>query len=172
MNNYYTVQANWQEQWYITVISLHDDPTPSQWVNTADNLTVSVTSPADNDGAGTQYRCIGYSVDGGDLSAGTRCTFVNVHAPHTIEFDWTAQFYVTTATNLGTVSPASGWYDVGSIVSIEATAPTLTAGRGYVWHGWTGTGIESYSGPDNPAAITVHGVINETAYWKIEPLVS
>jgi hypothetical protein len=172
MNNYYTVQANWQEEWYITVISLRDDPTPSQWVNTADNLTASVTSPADNDGAGTRYRCIGYSVDGGDLLEGTHCTFVNVHAAHTIEFNWIAQFYVTTATNLGTVNPDSRWYDVGSIVSIEAIAPTLTAGSGYVWHGWTGTGAGSYSGTDNPATITVQSIITETAYWKIEPLVS
>jgi len=172
MNNYYRVQANWQEQWYITVTSLHDDPTPSQWVNTADNLTVSVTSPADNDGAGTRYTCIGYAVDGGDLREGTRCTFVNVHTAHTIEFEWIAQFYLTTATNLGVVSPDSGWYDTGSLVSIEATAPTFAAGSGYVWHGWTGTGTGSFNGTENPVMITVQGVISETAYWKIEPLIS
>jgi len=172
MNNYYTVQANWQEQWYITVVSLHDDPTPSQWVNTARSLAVGVTSPADDNGIGTRYRCIGYKIDDGTLRVGTSYAFIDVQAAHKIEFEWTAQFYLTMTTNFGVVSPDSGWYDADSIVPIEAVAPQVVQGDGYVWHGWTGMGEGSYGGFDNPATITMRSPITEIAYWKIQPLVT
>lgn len=250
MNNYYAVQANWQEQWYILVISLHNDPTPSQWVNATESLTVSVTSPADDDGAGTRYRCTGYRIDNGDLEEGTSYIFMNVQAAHKIEFEWIAQFYLTvkisptdipeiilgegwydentlvrltasstvsvskgvqyrfdhltvntvtsnanrvslkmdapkvaeavfieqfyltTSTNFGVVSPDSGWFDAGSTVSIEATAPAVTEGEGYTWHGWTGTSEGSYSGGDNPATVTMNSAISETAYWKINTVLT
>jgi len=172
MDSYYVVQANWQEQWYVTVISSHDDPTPSRWVNTGESLTVSVTTPADNNGAGTRYRCIGYRIDAGSLLEGASCTLINVHAAHRVEFEWKAQYYLTMSTNLGVVSPHSGWYNAGSTVSIEAFAPAATEGKGYVWHRWAGTGTGSYSGIQNPATVTIEKPISETAYWKIEPILT
>ncbi len=172
MNNYYTVQVDWQEQWYITVISPHGSPTPSQWVNTSGSLVISVTSPADDTGAGTRYRCIGYKIDEAILQEGIGYTFTDVQSAHKIEFEWVAQFYLTMTTNFGAVSPDSGWYDAGSIVTIEATAPATVEGGGYVWHGWTGISEGSYSGSENPTAITVRSPITETAYWKIQPLVT
>ena len=77
-------------------------------------------------------------------------------------------YSLTMATNLGTVSPASGGYDVGSTVPITATPPTATAGERFVFLGWTGTGVGSYTGTNNPANITMNGNIAETANWKTQ----
>jgi peptidoglycan/xylan/chitin deacetylase (PgdA/CDA1 family) len=75
------------------------------------------------------------------------------------------QYLLTMSTNYGTVSPSSGGYNVGSIVSISATAPVAAAGERYVWLGWTGSGAGSYTGMNNPASITMNGAITETAQW-------
>jgi hypothetical protein len=58
----------------------------------------------------------------------------------------------------GTVTPASGEYTEGSIVTIEAFPDP-----GRMFTGWTGTGSGSYTGPDNPATVTVNGPITQTA---------
>jgi hypothetical protein len=52
-------------------------------------------------------------------------------------------------------------------VTIQATAPGTGAGEQYVWNGWTGNGIISYTGTDNPAinAVTMNGPITEAASW-------
>src|SRR5436190_1077364 len=57
----------------------------------------------------------------------------------------------------GTVSPMSGWKNSGVVVSISA-APA----NGYSFSNWTGSGTGSYSGPNNPASITMSGPITET----------
>jgi len=62
----------------------------------------------------------------------------------------------------GIVSPTSGWRDAGSAISISAT-PTNNTQVSYNFGGWTGTGTGSYSGPNNPASITVNGPITENA---------
>ena len=58
----------------------------------------------------------------------------------------------------GTVNLASGWRGSGAAVSISAT-PT----SGYSFTNWSGSGIGSYSGTNNPASITMSEPITETA---------
>jgi len=83
----------------------------------------------------------------------------------TLTGNYKTQYYLTMSTNYGTVSPGSGWYDEGSVVTISATAPSAVDGERYVWLGWTGSGDGSYTGTDNPASITMNGPITETAAW-------
>jgi uncharacterized repeat protein (TIGR02543 family) len=76
------------------------------------------------------------------------------------------QYKLTMATNFGTVSPTTGtWYNAGSTVTIQATAPSVGAGEQYVFNGWTGSGTGSYTGANNPQTITMNGVYTETASW-------
>jgi hypothetical protein len=67
------------------------------------------------------------------------------------------QYYLTTAVSPsggGTISPASGWYNSGSPVTITAT-PT----SGYHFNGFTG----SVNSGSNPLTVTMNGAMTETA---------
>jgi hypothetical protein len=78
----------------------------------------------------------------------------------------TVQYQLTTSANYGSVTPDDGtWYNAGTVVAISAIAPSAGAGESYVWNGWTGTGLGSYSGTTNAASITMNGPISETAAW-------
>ena len=72
---------------------------------------------------------------------------------------------LTMSTNYGTLTPANGPQSSGSNVDITATAPVAVSGERYIFLGWTGTGIGSYTGSDNPASVTMTDNITETAAW-------
>jgi len=81
----------------------------------------------------------------------------------------TPQFYLTmnaNSSNAGSVSPSSGWYNAGSVVTITATPNT-----GYKFAGWTGSGTQSYTGSNNPATVVMDSNIEETASFSIETVV-
>jgi uncharacterized repeat protein (TIGR02543 family) len=75
---------------------------------------------------------------------------------------------LTLSTNYGTVTPTNGLYAIGSNISISTSSPANTTGMRYVFQGWTGTGIGSYTGPNNPASVVMTDNITETASWKIQ----
>ena len=62
----------------------------------------------------------------------------------------------------GTVSPASGWKNSGTSVSISATGTNNTQ-VSYSFTGWTGSRAGSYSGTNNPASIIMNGPVSESA---------
>jgi hypothetical protein len=129
-------------------------PQTNIWVddNTAYSYTTTVTSSV----TGKQYVSTGVS---GGLAT-------PIHAAGSATGNYKTQYRLTMATNFGTVSPATGgWYDAGSTVTIQATAPSAGAGEQYVWAGWTGTGTGSYSGSTPSPSITMNGPITETAAW-------
>ena len=71
------------------------------------------------------------------------------------------------SSNAGTVTPSNGSsYAEGQQVSITAIPPTTIQGERYVFTGWTGSGLGSYSGSNNPATITMNSAITETATWE------
>ena len=69
----------------------------------------------------------------------------------------------------GTVSPASGWKNSGTIVSITAT-PTNNTQVSYHFEAWSGAGGGFYSGTNNPASITMNGPITENASFIRDPV--
>jgi peptidoglycan/xylan/chitin deacetylase (PgdA/CDA1 family) len=71
-------------------------------------------------------------------------------------------------TNLGTITPTSGLYALGSTLNIAAFAPSAATGERYIWNGWTGTGNGSYSGLNSSPTITINGPITENASWSHE----
>jgi predicted heme/steroid binding protein len=80
------------------------------------------------------------------------------------------QYYLTMNHGSGgTVSPASGWRNSGSIVSITAT-PANNNDVSYRFDHWTGTGTGSYSGQNNPASITMNGPVTENATFIQNPV--
>jgi len=75
---------------------------------------------------------------------------------------------LSTSANFGTVSPTSGLYGSGTSLDIWAVSPTAVDGERYVWLGWDGSGIGSYSGSENPHSITLNGPVSQTAMWRHE----
>ncbi len=145
-----------------------DAPGYNGWYDRGTYAKMEVETPTGGDGISTRYRFhnwIGEGVE--DLTEAS--TRILMDAPKTAEANFIAQFYLTTSTNFGYVNPHSGWHDAGSTVLIEAFAPEVVEGEGYVWYGWTGTGEESYSGVVNPATVTMNSAVSETAYWRIAP---
>ena len=89
----------------------------------------------------------------------------------TITANFVHQFHLTIATNFGTTSPAVGdsWLDVGSSVTITASAPTAGTGERYAFNGWTGSGTGNYTGKANPTTnVVINGAISEIASWTQE----
>ena len=83
---------------------------------------------------------------------------------------FTTQYYLTMSHGTGgTVTPASGWRNGGTAVSIRAT-PTNNTSVSYNFAGWTGSGPGSYSGTNNPASITMNGPITENAAFTQNPI--
>jgi len=76
-------------------------------------------------------------------------------------------FLLSTSTNFGTdVTPSSGPFPEFSTVTITATPPVAAANERYIWIGWLGSGIGSYSGSNNPATVTMGSAISEQAVWE------
>jgi len=114
--------------------------------------TIATTSPQSG-GTGVQYVWKKWSDHGAISHSVAPTTNTNYTATFTTQY-----FLAMTAGTGGRVSPNSGWKNSGATVSISATPA-----RNYSFTNWTGTGTGSYSGPNNPASITMGGPITEMA---------
>ncbi|TLY28845.1 MAG: T9SS type A sorting domain-containing protein, partial [Ignavibacteria bacterium] len=84
----------------------------------------------------------------------------------TFTANYTTRYFLTmTANPGGTVSPASGWFNSGQIVSITA----LPASR-FSFNAWSGSGSGSYSGYTNPSQLTMNAPITEIANFSQNPV--
>jgi probable HAF family extracellular repeat protein len=125
--------------------------------------TIATTSPQSGD-TGVRYVWTRWS-DNGAISHTVAPT---TNKTYTATFR--TQYYLTmTHGTGGTVSPASGWKNSGTVVSITAT-PTNNTQVSYRFDAWTGSGPGSYSGPNNPASITMNGPITENATFIQNPV--
>ncbi len=82
---------------------------------------------------------------------------------------YTTQYYLTTIAypiSAGTVTPASGWHNSSTLVTLQATA-----NPGYQFRWWTGNGPGNYTGGNNPASVSMNGPITQTADFASTPTV-
>ena len=113
--------------------------------------TIASTSPQSG---GTGVRYVWMNWTGGGAISHTVAPTTNT----TYTANFSTQYYLTMSHGTGgTVSPASGWKNSGTAVSISATPAS-----GYSFTNWTGSGAGSYSGTNNPTSITMGGPITET----------
>lgn len=152
--------AIFQQQYYLAVDSAHGSSVPgSGWFNVGATVVPSVSSPVGG-GAGTQYVCTGWGGSGSVPPSGSSC-FVSfsIDAPSSISWNWKTQYYLTMQVSPpggGSVTPSSGWEDSGANVMVQANTYS-------VFSSWSGSGVGSYSGVDNPVNISANGPITETA---------
>ena len=114
--------------------------------------TIATTSP--QNGA-PDVRYVWMNWTGGGAISHTVAPTTN----KTYTANFRTQYHLTMSHGTGgRVSPASGWRNSGAVVSISATP-----NNGFSFSNWTGSGTGSYSGPNNPASITMGGPITEMA---------
>jgi len=124
------------------------------WISGSSH-TIATTSPQSGE-AGIQYVWSSWS-DSQPISHSVAPT-----ANTTYTANFTTQYYLTMNTGAGGgVTPASGWFDSGQSVQIQATP-----NQGYAFTGWTGTGTGAYTGTENPRTITMSGAITEAAAFS------
>jgi len=158
-----TEVASWSHEYWLTVSSAHDNPSGAVWYPEGSSAHAILSMGTVIGGSGVRYVFTGWSGDASGTSLSSDPIVMN--APKTAIADWKTQYYLTMSTNFGTVCPATGWYDAGTLITISATSPSTIAGERYVWNKWTGSGTVSYSGTNNLATVTMNGPITETASW-------
>ncbi|MEM5829291.1 MAG: hypothetical protein QW040_00415 [Candidatus Aenigmatarchaeota archaeon] len=127
-----------------------------RYTSTSSSITVSGLSGVVNyeydsivsNTTGTQYICTA-SCSGSLSSSDNKIA------------SYKTQYYLQMSVNPsmgGKTSPQSGWYDMGSSITISATP-----NPGYIFSGWTCSGSGCYSGTLSSATITINNPINEIA---------
>jgi hypothetical protein len=127
--------------------------------------TIATTSPQNS---GTINYVRDAWVSWSDFKAISHTITPSKNTTYTVKF--TRQYYLTMSAGVGgSVSPASGWKNSGTAVSISAK-PTNNTLVSYNFSGWTGVGTGSYSGTNNPASITMSGPVTESAAFTQNPV--
>ncbi len=153
-----TVQSNLGSNVSFNVDGVNYTTTQTFSWNYGSNHTIATTTPQSGS-AGTQYLWDNWS-DGGAISH-----TVAPISDTTFMVSFTTQYYLTMgASGGGTVLPVNNWYNAGQSFSISATANV-----GKSFSGWNGSGTGEYSGPNNPASVTMNGPITETASFTTAP---
>jgi uncharacterized repeat protein (TIGR02543 family) len=155
-----TATANWKTQYYLTITSAYDSPTPtSGWLDAGASVNASVASPTGGP-AGTQYICTGWTGTGSVPASGSYSlvTFT-MNAPSSITWNWKTQYQVIFDQSgvgsdfTGTVVTIDGinygvsnlpttpqfWLDQGSNHNFSFVSPlAVNGGKNYVWASTTG----------------------------------
>jgi hypothetical protein len=101
-------------------------------------------------GTGTQYNT--------SVTPGT----VTVNGANvTVKVPYVTEYYLTMIASPpagGSVTPSSGWYGSGALVSISETNSS-----GYAFLDWNGSGTGNYTGTDGSASVTMNSPIVENA---------
>ncbi|MGB9134258.1 MAG: PKD domain-containing protein, partial [Candidatus Bathyarchaeia archaeon] len=166
MDANHTATAHYTLQYYLTVTSAYDTPTPtSGWFNAGASITASVISPWAGS-AGTRYVCTGWTGTGSVPASGTASSVAfSISAPSSIMWNWKTQYYLTIKTKpSGIVSiPGEGWYDVST--SVPLTAPDV---GGYEFRYWD---VDDVSQGSDIVSISVRMNAPHTATANYQPII-
>jgi lysophospholipase L1-like esterase len=165
------VTAIFNPMYKLTISANYGTTTPSAgeyWYVAGTNVTIVASPPT----AGTDERFswLNWTGIGSSSYSGTNNTItVTMNNAVTETAFWTHEYKLTLSSNFGTTTPTVGqhWYEAGSPVTITASIPTSADTRGS-WGGWTGSGVNSYTGLVNPIVLTINGPVTENALWNIE----
>jgi hypothetical protein len=96
MNSAKTATANWKTQYYLTVTSPYDSPSPvSGWFYSGSTVTESVTSPTLGP-LGTRYVCTGWFGSGSVPESGPSSSVpFTISKTSSITWNWKTQYQVT-----------------------------------------------------------------------------
>jgi len=159
-----TLQANWIEQYYVTITSPAGTPSGQGWYNAGTAVTVGVQSTV-------QYpngtRMIFNDWNSTKL-ANNPTTQIIVNSPTSLLAAWRTQYFVTVNSEYGNPT-GTGWYDEGltAQVAVPAEISYSNATR-RVFTGWTG----DYTGTSNNVTISVDSPKTLNAQWSKQYLIT
>jgi len=167
-----TAIANWQTQYYLTVVSPSDTPGGEGWYDSGATAYATLTDGIVSGGAGTRFVFTGWS---GDASGtGLASDPIIMDSPKTATANWKTQFYLTVNTNPAevlTLNPMAvtgqGWYDSGTTVTVDAVQIVdKVAGQSrYDFRSWTGA---SPTGVGNQATVIMDAPKTATANYQLQ----
>jgi uncharacterized repeat protein (TIGR02543 family) len=154
-----TVTANFKTQYELEVNSSHGSPTGAGWYDAGSSASFGVTTPASG-GSGTRYVLTGWTGSGsGSYTGGSASQTVTMDNAITETAGWNTQYYLTTSESPasgGDITPYTpgGWYNSGSVVSVNASESGV-----YQFLGFSG----NLSGTTRPQNITMNSPKSVTA---------
>lgn len=141
--------------WWVNLSGTNLSSSSPSIVFTELNGTYLFTAPAIISGpAGVQF-----------LTGTNNGTVVVNGANVSVAVPYSTQYYLTTIASPpggGSVTPASGWYAAGAIVSLDAVPSA-----GYTFLNWTGTGTGNYTGTSATPTIAMNSPIVENASFGL-----
>jgi hypothetical protein len=155
LNAYTTCTWNWKTQYYLTVSSAHDSPTPvSGWFDSGSGITESVTSPVTV--GNNIWTCIGWTGTGSVPSSGTGISVpFSITQNSGITWNWQVLNHTLTVYSLhDSPSPNAGphVYSDGTSVTCSVISPVTEGSNVWTCTGWTSTGSVS---PPSGSGLTV-----------------
>ena len=166
----HTATAHYLQQYYLTVTSAYDSPTPlSGWFDTGTSIVASVSTPVSGP-PGTRYACSGWTGTGSVPASGASpsVTFT-ISQPSTITWNWKTQYQLTVTSPYDSPTPITGWFDCGTTITASVTSPASgPSGTRYVCSGWTGTGSVPASGASPSVTFTINQTSTITWNWKTQ----
>jgi hypothetical protein len=174
------VTGNYKTQYWLTVSSDHDTPTPaSGWYDAGTSISASVTTPWAGS-TGSHFVCTGWTGTGSVPPSGTgSSTTFTINQASSLMWNWKTQYLLTVLTNptgltpqparnpLGETGPANGWwYDASTSVTLTAQSVT-----GYNLKNWVVDNVSQGNGV-NPITVIMNAPHTSTATYEQKPQLS
>ena len=154
-----SITWNWKTQYYLTVSSPYDSPTPlSGWFDSGSSIIESVTSPV-SDGSGTHYVCTGWTGTGSVPSSGSSSSVTfTITGTSSITWNWqVVQRRLAVSSAHDSPNPGNGLHVIndGTSVTCSVSSPVTESGTVWTCTGWTGSGSVPSSGSDSSVSFKV-----------------
>jgi hypothetical protein len=149
-------------QFFVNVSSDYGSVQGAGWYDGGSTATISISTSQIDHGNSTRHVFEGWNA--ASNSASVSYNQVVTQAEDFVA-TWKTQYYVNVSSSYGTAS-GSGWYDLGSTVSISLDSTELQAGflAYHRFNGWSG----AYTGTDASATIAVAGPESIVAVWSTD----
>ncbi|MFO7891230.1 MAG: FG-GAP-like repeat-containing protein, partial [bacterium] len=161
-----TLTAQFFTQYFLNVNSSYGDPQGEGWYNRDSTAIFFVDRYHYEDK--TRLKFFRWS---GDVQNDTSIVHsLIMDSPKTVTANWKTQHFLTVENSGHGIPKGQGWYDHGKEAEFSIT-PTLITMQGdsqYVFTGWSGKGIGSYSGEKKSHTITINNPVTETANWQLK----
>jgi lysophospholipase L1-like esterase len=171
MDNDKIVTAIFKPLCKLTISSNYGSTTPlagDYWYAEGTNVTIAASPPTM--GANERFNWLNWTGSGLSSYSGTSNNItITMNSSVNETAFWLHEYELTISSNSGIIAPPAGeyWYQAGTPVTLTASPPTSSGIRAS-WAGWSGSGVNSYTGYVNPITLTMNSPVTENASWNVE----